>query len=74
MEKFTVPVGCTGAHNHSGLLGQGLASWPKPTAFHSPRQVEHAQGTSKARAARGHRAEHGQCSWHGELTGASPEL
>jgi hypothetical protein len=35
MEKFTVLVGCTGAHSHYGLLGQGLASWPKLAAFGS---------------------------------------
>jgi hypothetical protein len=36
MEKFTVSVGCTGAHNHSGILGQGPASWPTLAAFSQP--------------------------------------
>jgi hypothetical protein len=36
IEKFTVSVGCTGAHSHSGLLGHGPVSWPNPVAFDQP--------------------------------------
>jgi hypothetical protein len=67
MKNFTIPSGLTAACGHSGLLGRSPASWSKAAAFGWPMP-------SGARLACGHHAVHGQCSQHGELTSASPEL
>jgi hypothetical protein len=61
MEKFTVSVGCRGAHGHSGLLGQGPASWSTPTAFGQPTMhrawLVHGQCARTVRSTCGHRSQ-----------------
>jgi hypothetical protein len=54
MEKFTISSGFTAAHDHSVLLGQGLAGWPNTAAFGMAHAPAHSQSVRSARPVRGH--------------------
>jgi hypothetical protein len=53
MERCTIHTGHTIAHSPSGLLGQGPARWPKPTAYGQPTTHE-VRPVRNQRIVRGH--------------------
>jgi hypothetical protein len=63
MEKWTIPSGLTAAHDHSGLLGQSLASWPMVVGFGWPTPPVHGHNVLGALSPRGARPAH--ATWHG---------